>query len=1094
MPGRRHPAMVLLPPCLGKQRQEVLTALSLPKKLGGRPRLAAAVVSRKPAAVGFYIRDTTSGKQMLVDTGAMMSTFPPSEEDRKHPPSNTIHLVAANGSSITCFGTKTRTISIMDRSYDWPFLIADVRTPLLGADFLAHHDLLVDVRRKRLCEMGTYRSHQLTTGPGPPGLCSVDLHEYSCLLQEFPDVFKPELRQQAGVPSKHGVYHHIATTGPPTHCKYRRLPPQKLQDAKRAFLEMERMGICRKASSPWASPLHMVKKSDGTWRPCGDYRRLNLVTTPDHYPLPNMEDLTGALHGARIFTKMDLLKSYFQVPVNPADIPKTAIITPFGTYVFAYSTFGLRNAGATFQRLMDSILGDLPFCSIYVDDILIFSKSPEEHLGHVRTVLKRLQDNGLVVRFDKCTFGAEKVDFLGHEISKEGVRPMSSKVDAISRFPAPSSVKNLQEFIGMVNYYRRFIPNIARMMTPLNDALKGKPKKLLWEPPQQAAFEETKAALCRATTLGYQDPKADLRLTTDASNIACGAVLEQVINGVPQPLAFFSKKLKPAETRYSTFDRELLAVYLAVRHFKFLLEGSSFSIMTDHQPLVHAFTKSGDAWSARQQRHLAAIAEFGCSISYVPGNRNPVADALSRVSISSIHLGIDYEDIAREQAADTSTAEAKAMAPALKWETVALSPTGPPLICDTSTGRPRPLIPPSRRKLVFDVIHGLSHPSARTTTRLITAKFVWPGVNKDSREWARTCTSCQMSKIGRHTESGVGSFPQPKRRFGHIHVDIVGPLPPSDGARFLLTIVERSTRWPEATPMTEASTSACAQALLTSWISRFGVPDDITTDRGPAFLSELWSSLASLLGTNLHSTTAYNPAANGMVERSHRSLKAALMARCSDENWIHQLPWVLLGLRTAPRANGDASPAEKVYGETLVVPGEFFPPDHTEDVSIPLLRERAGKFTPCRMTYTDRTSHYLPKEINTCKYVFVRHDAHRPPLTRPYKGPYEVLERNPKSFKLMIHGREDWISIDRLKPAYTQEEDPQVPLGRKPRVPPQNRPPEPPAVEPPVPNGRGGILPHPHPTEEPPEDGPLPLRSRRRGRLKPPARFKDYCT
>ncbi|XP_066950815.1 uncharacterized protein [Macrobrachium rosenbergii] len=196
-------------------------------------------------------------------------------------------------------------------------------------------------------------------------------------------------------------------------------------------------------------------------------------------------------------------------------------------------------------------------------------------------------------------------------------------------------------------------------------------------------------------------------------------------------------------------------------------------------------------------------------------------------------------------------------------------------------------------------------------------------------------------------ESGIGDFPQPRRHFGHIHVDVVGPLPQSGGARYLLTLIGCSTRWPEATPVVEASTSACAEALLSSWISRFGVLDDITTDRGLAFLSELWVSLARLMGTTLHSTMAYNPAANGMVEKTHRSLKAALMARCTDENWKAQLPWVLLGLCTAPRANGDESPMEKVYGETLAVPGEFFPtePDNL-DTPLPRLREIAKKFTP----------------------------------------------------------------------------------------------------------------------------------------------------
>ncbi|XP_068207481.1 uncharacterized protein [Palaemon carinicauda] len=270
-----------------------------------------------------------------------------------------------------------------------------------------------------------------------------------------------------------------------------------------------------------------------------------------------------------------------------------------------------------------------------------------------------------------------------------------------------------------------------------------------------------------------------------------------------------------------------------------------------------------------------------------------------------------------------------------------------------------------------------------------------------------------------HTESGVGDFPQPKRRFGHIHVDIVGPLPLSGSARYLLTIVDRSTRWLEATPMSEATTHACAEALLSNWISRFGVPDDITTDRGSAFLSEIWLSLANLMGTTLHSTMAYNPAANSIVKRAHRTLKAALMARCTDKLWKAQLPWVLLGLRTAPRVDDETSPAEKVYGEALIVPGEFFPAA-TDDTKVDHLREITGKFRPTWKTYKDRTRHFMPKNLNDCDYVFIQVDAHHQPLTRPYRHPYEVVRRTAKSFLLNVHGQEDWVTIDRLKPAYLE--------------------------------------------------------------------------
>ncbi|XP_066974328.1 uncharacterized protein [Macrobrachium rosenbergii] len=237
--------------------------------------------------------------------------------------------------------------------------------------------------------------------------------------------------------------------------------------------------------------------------------------------------------------------------------------------------------------------------------------------------------------------------------------------------------------------------------------------------------------------------------------------------------------------------------------------------------------------------------------------------------------------------------------------------------------------------------------------------------------------------------------------------------------------------------MVEASTSTCTEALLSSWISCFSVLDDITTDRGPAFLLELWVSLAYLRVTTLHSTMAYNPAANGMVERTHRSLKAALMASYTDENWKAQLPWVLLGLRTAPRANGDESPAEKVYGETLAIPGEFFPtePD-APDTPLPRLREIAKKFAPRRKTFTDRTHNLSPEGLNTCTHFFIRNNTCRPPFTRPYRGPYRVVSRTSKAYLINIHGWEDWISVDRLKPAFLMDSGTQEETGRCPRIPP----------------------------------------------------------
>lgn len=675
--------------------------------------------------------------------------------------------------------------------------------------------------------------------------------------------------------------------------------------------------------------------------------------------------------------------------MHPEDIAKTAVTTPFGTFTFNYSCFGLRNAGATFQRMMDGILGDLSFCVCYIDDIFIHSSNRQEHLRHISTVLDRLQQNGLVVRYDKCVFGAREVEFLGHHLTPAGVSPLPGKVTAIRQFPTPSTVRSLQEFVGLVNYYHRFVPSIASIMVPLYSALAGKPKDLMWNATQAETFKKAKEALAAATLLAFPNPGKPLILTTDASNIAIGAVLEQVVQGQPRPSGFFSRRLQKAESNYSTFDRELLAVHQAIRHFRHFLEGTTFTIQTDHMPLVHAFTKQADAWSLRQRRHLSAIAEFNCSLQHLPGKRNPVADALSRAPINAVHLGLDYNQLAKEQQQDPEMPASRTSITSLKWKDVPVDEEGTTILCDISTGRPRPWIPASLRRHVFSIIHGLSHPSRRGTARLLKQKFVWHSISRDAKNWVRDCTACQTSKVQRHTETGPGSFYQPQRRFGHIHVDIVGPLPPSEGRRFIFTIMDRSTRWPEAVPMSDATAASCATALLSGWISRFGIPDHITSDRGTSFTSQLWTSLGELLGTSIHHTTAYNPEANGMVERFHRTLKAALMSRCTNSAWFSRLPWVLLGLRTTPKEGIDVSSAEMVYGDALVVPGEFFP-DAPSSEDVTQLRRIVGKFAPCKQTYRPCEHRYVPQDLHKTKYVFLRTDTHKPPLTPPYSGPYEV--------------------------------------------------------------------------------------------------------
>uniref|UniRef100_A0AAQ4Q920 Gypsy retrotransposon integrase-like protein 1 n=1 Tax=Gasterosteus aculeatus aculeatus TaxID=481459 RepID=A0AAQ4Q920_GASAC len=889
---------------------------------------------------------------------------------------------------------------------------------------------------------------------------SDDFHR---LLAGFPELTQPTFSASA---VKHGVEHHIATTGPPVYARARRLDPTKLAVAKAEFSNMERLGIVRRSASPWASPLHIVPKPGGGWRPCGDYRRLNEATTPDRYPVPNIQDFSAHLAGMVIFSKVDLVRGYHQVPMHSLDISKTAVITPFGLFEFLRMPFGLKNSAQSFQRLMDSVLRDLPFLFVYLDDILVASTSKAQHLSHLRALFERLNQHGLIVNPAKCQFGLSTIDFLGHRVTKDGAVPLPSKVEAVTQFPRPLTVKALQEFLGMVNFYHRFIPRAAQLMQPLHEALKGKPTHAVdWTEGRDKAFVDTKAALARATMLAHPSATASVAITSDASDYAVGAVYEQWVGGAWQPLAFFSRQLRASERKYSTFDRELLGLYLAIRHFRFLLEGRHFTAFVDHKPLVFAMAKVAEPWSARQQRHLSYISEFTTDLQHVAGKDNQVADCLSRAVAGAVHLGLDYGRMAADQTTDPDVHTLRTSTTGLRLEDVVFDEAKTTLVCDVSTGSPRPIVPPGWRRRVFDAIHGLSHPGSKASQRLVSAKFVWHGLKKDVRDWANTCLDCQRAKVHRHTKAPLELFPVPERRFDHVNVDLVGPLPSSHGFTYLLTMVDRTTRWPEAVPLTSLTAVEMTRAFIGTWVARFGTPSDISSDRGAQFTSELWNAVAQSLGTKLHRTTAYHPQANGLCERFHRSMKASLRAGLKDGNWVDKLPWVMLGIRTAPKEDLQSSSAELVYGQPLRVPGDFVPTS-TVPWSATLQRaallDNAKLFAPVPTSRHGLPQSHVPAGLQTADYVFIRHDAHRGPLRPPYEGPFRVLETGDKHFVVDMGGKPERLSIDRLKPAHLDVARPiesaQPPRrGRPPalRPPPVSLPPGTPTLNTPRPC-RGG--------------------------------------
>ena len=673
-------------------------------------------------------------------------------------------------------------------------------------------------------------------------------------------------------------------------------------------------GLIRPSSSPLGAGFFFVGKKDGSLRPCIDYRGLNNITVKNKYPLPLISSAFIPLHGASIFTKLDLRNAYHLVRIRKGDEWKTAFKTPLGHFEYSVMPFGLTNAPAVFQALVNDVLRDMlnRFVFVYLDDILIFSRSPAEHEQHVRRVLQRLLENRLFVKAEKCVFHVPSVSFLGYIIAEGQVKMDPAKVSAVAEWPAPDNRKRLQRFLGFANFYRRFIRNYSRIAAPLT-ALTSTSTPFSWTPEAEAAFQKLKGFFVSAPVLIQPDPELQFVVEVDASDTGVGAVLSQrsLADQKLHPCAFFSRRLTPPERNYDVGNRELLAVKLALEEWRHWLEGAElpFIVWTDHKNL--SYVQTAKRLNSRQARWALFFGRFRFHLTYRPGSRNVKPDALSRLH----SVGDNTSD-------PGSILPPSCLVAALTWEVESLVTQAQTLQPDPGTGPPNSLfVPDSARSKVLQWAHSsrlTCHPGITRTLDVLRRRFWWPTMDADTRSFVSACTTCARNKSSTRPRAGLlRPLPIPGRPWSHIALDFVTGLPPSGGNTTILTVIDRFSKAAHFVALPKLPSARETADLLVLHVLRLhGIPSDIVSDRGPQFISQVWRAFCSALGATVSLSSGYHPQTNGQAERANQEMEATLRCLVSDRpsTWSSQLPWVEYAHNTLTNASTGFSPFQCSLG------------------------------------------------------------------------------------------------------------------------------------------------------------------------------------
>ena len=772
----------------------------------------------------------------------------------------------------------------------------------------------------------------------------------------------------------------------PFKMPYRRLPLAKKRVVEEQVRIMLEQKVITPSSSPWSSPVQMVTKKDGTIRFCIDYRKMNGVTKKNAYPLPRIDETLDSLGGNQWFCTLDLQSGYWQIAMKEEDKEKTAFTSHIGLYQFELMPFGLCNAPATFEAMMETLLSDLLWrkCLMYLDDVIVFGKSFEECALNLGEVLQRIRDNGLTLKPKKCELFKKSMVYLGRIISTDGVKADPEKLETVATWETPKGPKDIRSFLGFCSYYRDFIPGFSGVSQPLQKLSHWTPgrrkEKFPWGAEQDRAFQALKALFEDTPVLRYPTEHGHFILDTDASNESIGAALSQIQEGIEVPLAFASNSMNKAQRNYCTTKRELLAVVVYTKKFRHFLYGGNFTLRTDHSALRWLLNfKDAEGMIGRWLNHLSEFGLENAQIQHRPGAKHINADCLSRrpirkcsridcedcgahnAVVANVRLPYDgllqnllewsSETIRDYQQADPTIAKLREVVPS------GVCPVRPEislenremrrflaqfaelemrddLLCrwKTCPGKRKVLqivIPAAMRRDILYYCHGHSssgHFGKKRSLERLSRRYYWPGMSGDLLRWITTCPACCLGKPG----PGMGKMPLQQElfgvRFARIAVDIISGIKTTPrGNTCMMVVSDYYTKYTRVYPLPDHTAATCAEALVKGWVLHLGAPLMLHSDQGREFESKLWAAMCHQLAICKTRTNPYRPQSDGQVERFNRTLIQVLKPLVNEymDDWDEQCEFVVHAYNNTVHSSTNCTPNLLVFGEDLIMPADL---------------------------------------------------------------------------------------------------------------------------------------------------------------------------